>query len=111
MAIKMTASGDLRTLGSMAREFASVCERMQLRAAANDEAAEAREAELLVRERRARVQGKVNVLNPLLKAHVKRIIDRRVSVVEAVEKDDRMRRAMVDLLRDLHDDIEREWEW
>lgn len=112
MAIKVTASGDLRTLGSMIREFASICERMRMRAEANDEAAEAREAELLTRERRARVQGKVNVLDPLRKVRVRRIIERRIAIVEAVEKDDgRMRRAQLDLLRDLADDIEREWDW
>lgn len=56
--------------------------------------------------------SKRNVLEPLLKDRMKKIIERRISIVEAVEKNDgRMMRAQVDLLRDLLDDVDREWDW
>lgn len=53
--------------------------------------------------------AKANVLGH--KDRALALIERRIAIVEAVEKNDgRMRRAQVDLLRDLADDIEREWD-
>lgn len=49
----------LRTAASLMREVASIQERMRLAARANDEAAEARERELLVRGEHARGRGPV----------------------------------------------------
>lgn len=55
--------------------------------------------------------AKANVLDPQRKERVKAIIARRRGIVERVEADPRMARAMVDLLRDVEAEIEEEWEW
>lgn len=76
-----------------------------------DRMAERSELEMRVwRARYSRV-SKVNAHGPAQRARAKMIIARRISIVEVVEKDGRMRRAMVDLLRDVADDIDREWDW
>lgn len=59
---------------------------------------------------RFRSVAKINALGLSHRQQVAKIIERRIRIVEAIERDGRMRRAMVDLLRDLADDVEREWE-
>lgn len=95
------ASAAGRTLGSLLREAEMVAERQRILVAEADARAEAAEAARLRAVRAHRVVGKVNVMAPV----VDECFRRYRSVVSVSERDPRVRRAILDALRDVQADI------